>query len=42
MTWTVVTPRGVVQVTWDGTVFLIDGVIVPVERYENAIKTGVW
>jgi hypothetical protein len=41
-TWVETTPRGVVQVTFDGTVYLIDGVIVPPERYADAIKTGIW
>lgn len=31
LTWVETTPRGVVTVTWDGTVYLIDGVIVPAE-----------
>jgi hypothetical protein len=41
LNWTVVTPRGVVQVRFDGTVFLVDGVFIPVERYAEAIRTGV-
>jgi hypothetical protein len=40
--WVETTPIGVVQVTWDGTVYLVDGAIVPPERYEDAIRTGVW
>jgi hypothetical protein len=35
LTWTEVTPRGVVQVVWDGTVYIVGGVIVPAERHEN-------
>lgn len=42
LTWSETTPRGTVSVTWDGTVYLVDGVFVPAERYEYAIKTGHW
>lgn len=41
-TWTETTPRGTVQVTWNGTIFLIDGCAVPPERYGQAITTGIW
>jgi len=42
LNWTVVTPRGVMPVSFDGTVFLVGGCIVPMERYAEAIRTGVW
>ena len=41
-TWAETTPRGTVQVTWDGTIYLVDGVMVPIERYTDAIETGIW
>lgn len=40
--WVEVTPKGIVQVSCDGTVYLIDGVCVPPERYHDAIRTGIW
>lgn len=42
VTWTEDTPRGVVQVTWNGVTYMVDGVVVPPERYTVAIATGNW
>ena len=41
-TWTEVTPRGVMQVTWDGVAYLIGGTLVPASEYQRAIRTGLW
>lgn len=41
-TWTETTPRGPVTVTFNWQHYLIDGCMVPAERYIDAITTGIW